>query len=158
MFYIRNSCKRFVWDYLQIVGCDDLVDLSTRWVRHPWWSHQMETFSALLAICAGNSPVTGEFPTRRPVTRSFEVFFDLRLNERLIKKSWGWWFATPLRPLCRHSNDYRCGMWKTSKSIADHGHHRWHFVACWYDKCLYAFSFFDRNLGTILYQNIKHLR
>ena len=34
----------------------------------------METFSALLAICAGNSPVTGEFPAQRPVTRSFDVF------------------------------------------------------------------------------------
>ena len=30
----------------------------------------METFSALLAICAGNSPVPGEFPAQRPVTRS----------------------------------------------------------------------------------------
>ena len=39
----------------------------------------METFSALLALCAGNSPITGEFPTQRPVTRSFDVFFDLRL-------------------------------------------------------------------------------
>ena len=37
----------------------------------PWWRHQMEAFSALLAICAGNSPVPGEFPTQRPVTRSF---------------------------------------------------------------------------------------
>ena len=43
----------------------------------PWWRHQMETFSALLAICAGNSPVPGEFPTQRPVTRSFDVYFDL---------------------------------------------------------------------------------
>ena len=42
----------------------------------------METFSALLAICAGNSPVPGEFPSQRPVMRSFDVFFDLRLNER----------------------------------------------------------------------------
>ena len=40
----------------------------------------METFSALLALCAGNSPVTGEFPPQRPVTRSFDIFFDLRLN------------------------------------------------------------------------------
>ena len=40
-----------------------------------WWRHQMETFSALLAICAGNSPVSGEFPAERPVTRSFDVFF-----------------------------------------------------------------------------------
>ena len=50
-----------------------------------WWRHQMETFSALLAICAGNSPVTGEFPTQRPVTRSFDVFFDLRLYKRLSR-------------------------------------------------------------------------
>ena len=41
----------------------------------PWWRHQMETFSALLALCAGNSPVSGEFPEQRPVTRSFDVFF-----------------------------------------------------------------------------------
>ena len=52
----------------------------------------METFSVLLAICAGNSPVPGEFPTQRPVTRSFHVFFDLRLNKLLSKQSWGWWF------------------------------------------------------------------
>ena len=61
------------------------------------------TFSALLAICAGNSPVTGEFPTQRPVTRSFDIFFDLRLNRRLSKQSWGWWFALS-RPLWRHGN------------------------------------------------------
>ena len=70
-----------------------------------WWRHQMETFSALLAIGAGNSPVTGEFPIQRPVTRSFDVFFDLRLSKRLSKQSWGWWFETPSRPLWRHSND-----------------------------------------------------
>ena len=38
-----------------------------------WWRHQMETFSALLAICAGNSPIAGEFFTQRPVSRSFGV-------------------------------------------------------------------------------------
>ena len=42
----------------------------------PWWRHQMETFSVLLALCAGNSPITGEFPAQRPVTRSFDVSFD----------------------------------------------------------------------------------
>ena len=52
-----------------------------------WWRHQMETFSALLAMCAGNSPVTGEFPTKRAVTRSFDVFFNLRLNKRLSNQS-----------------------------------------------------------------------
>ena len=38
-------------------------------MKGPWWRHQMEAFSALLALCAGNSPVTGEFPSQRPVTR-----------------------------------------------------------------------------------------
>ena len=71
-----------------------------------WWRHQMETFSALLAICAGNSPVPGEFPTQRPVTWSFDVFFDRRQNKRLNKQSSGWWFETLSRPLWRHSNDY----------------------------------------------------
>ena len=47
----------------------------------------METFYALLAFCVGNSPVTDEFPSQRPVTRSFDVFFDLRLNKRLSKQS-----------------------------------------------------------------------
>ena len=69
-----------------------------------WWRHQMETFSALLAICAGNSPVPGEFPAQRPVTRSFDVFFDLRLNKRLSKQSLGWWFETPSSSLWRHCN------------------------------------------------------
>ena len=64
----------------------------------------METLSALLAICAGNSPAPGEFPAQRPVTRSFDVFFDLRLNKRLIKQWWGWWFETSSCPLWRHRN------------------------------------------------------
>ena len=64
----------------------------------------METFFALLAICAGNSPVPGEFHTQRPVTRSFDVPFDLRLNKRLSKQPWGWWFETPSWSLRRHCN------------------------------------------------------
>ena len=64
----------------------------------------METFSALLAICAGNSPGTGEFPAKRPVTQSFDVSFDLRRNKWLNKQSWGWWFETLLRPLWRQCN------------------------------------------------------
>ena len=72
-----------------------------------WWRHQMETFSALLAICAGNSPVPGEFPAQRPVTRSFDVFFDLRPNKRLSKQWRGWWFETQSRSLWRQRNGYK---------------------------------------------------
>ena len=64
----------------------------------------METFSALLAICAGKSPGTGEFPTPRPVTRGCDVFFDLCLNKRLSKQSWGWWLESLSCPLWRHCN------------------------------------------------------
>ena len=67
-----------------------------------WWRHQMETFSALLTLGAGNSPVTGEFPAQRPVTRSFDVLFDLRLNKRLSKQPWGWWFETTSCSLWHH--------------------------------------------------------
>ena len=77
-------------------------------IRHlwssSWWRHQMETFSAWLALCAGNSPVPGEFPAQRPVTRGFDVFFDLCLNKRLSKQSWGWRFETLSQPLWRHRN------------------------------------------------------
>ena len=74
-------------------------------ILYPWWCHEMETFSALLAICAGNSPVPAEFPAQRPVTRSFAVFFDLCLNKRLWKQSRGGWFETLSHPLWRHRND-----------------------------------------------------
>ena len=70
-----------------------------------WWRHQMETFSVLLDICAGNSPVPSEFPAQRPVTRSFDVFFDLRPNKWLSKQWWGRWFKTPSSPLWRHCNE-----------------------------------------------------
>ena len=59
-------------------------------------------------ICAGNSPVSGEFPTQRPVTQSFDVFFDLRPNKRLSKQTWGWWFETLSCSLWRHGNGFQC--------------------------------------------------
>ena len=103
-------------------------------LQSPWWRHQLETFSALLAICAGNSPVTGEFPAQGPVTRSFDVFFDLRLNERLGKQSWGWWFETPSRPLWRHSNakDYfgSQGWWQHWVKIWVWEFMRWFATKC----------------------------
>ena len=56
--------------------------------------YQMETFSALLDLCAGDSAITGEFPWQRPATQSCDVFFDLRLNKRSSKKSGHRWFVT----------------------------------------------------------------
>ena len=67
-----------------------------------WWRHQMETFSTLLALCAGNSPVTGEFPSQRSMMQSVDNFFDVHLNKRLSKQSRHWWFEQPSRSLQRH--------------------------------------------------------
>ena len=80
--------------------------------RELWWHHQMETFSALLATCAVNSPVTGEFTTQRPVKRSFDVFFYLCLNKRLCKQ---WWFETS-------SRHYDVTVMDDSSSLDPHSH------------------------------------
>ena len=69
-----------------------------------WWRHQMETFSSSLTLCAGNSPVTGEFPTQRPVKRNFDAFFGLCLNKRLSEQSRHRSFETSSRSLWRHCN------------------------------------------------------
>ena len=92
---------------ISYMTCSSLCpQASMRWLI-PWWRHQMETFSVLLALCAGNSPVTGEFPAQRPVTRSFDISFDLRPNKRLSKQPWSWWFETPSWSLWRQCNAYR---------------------------------------------------
>ena len=96
-YYFINALNRHIF---QNIGC-----VKYTYKDYTWWSHQIETVSALLAICAGNSPVPGEFPAHRPVARSFGIFFDLRLNKRLSKQWWGWWFDTPWRPSWRHCNE-----------------------------------------------------
>ena len=93
---------------------DHVVEVYCVGSHKTWWRHQMEkkTFSASLALCEGNSPVTGEFPSQRPVTRSVDVFFDLHLNKWLSIRSWGWWFDTLSRPLLRHSNEMDFGTYR----------------------------------------------
>ena len=73
-----------------------------------WWSFMMTSsngniFRVTGPLC-GEFTGPGEFPTQRPVTQSFDIFFDLRLNKRLNKQSWGWWFETLSRPFWRHRN------------------------------------------------------
>ena len=95
MQYNWRKCK--ILDYIMGLYIADFPST--------WWRHQLETFSVLLVICAGNSPVTGEIPEERPVTRIFDVFFILRLNKRLSKQTWGLWPETSSRPLWRHCNE-----------------------------------------------------
>ena len=89
----------------------------------PWWHHQMETFSTLLALFAGNSLVTGEFPSWRPVRRSFDVFIDLH-PKRWLSKQWRrQWFEKPTCSLWRHCDISFLPLWfrpvKSFKNLED---------------------------------------
>ena len=79
---------------------------------------------------------TGVSPTQKPVTLSFDVFFDLHLNERLSTQSWGWWFETPARPLWRHSNALICSSYSVllSKMEAKEFESLNVFKVCMYSK------------------------
>ena len=59
---------------------------------HPWWRHQMETFSALMGI----------LPVSDAELRCF--IWSAPKNKRLSKQPWGWWFETPSWSLWRHGN------------------------------------------------------
>ena len=76
MSFLHSQWHEFWWPFKKEPGPD--FNIKT---QPSWWHHQMETSVALLAICASNSPVTGEFPTKRPVTQSLYVFFHLHLNK-----------------------------------------------------------------------------
>ena len=89
---MRNSRSHTRSNWKKMIQRSDYVlTVNLTW---SWWRHQMEMFSALLAFCAGKSQITGEFPSQRPVTQSFDVFFDLRANKRLSKQSRRWRFET----------------------------------------------------------------
>ena len=94
--HFRFSGRAWMSNYIPVASFTNMA----------WWRHQMEPFATLLVLCAGNSPVTGEFPAQRPATWSFDVFFDLSLNKRLSKQLLGWWFETPSCSLWRHCNEF----------------------------------------------------
>ena len=85
---------KFFWVH---AGCMGFIPIGFT-LPVTWWRHQMETLSALLVLCERNPSVTGRLPSQKPVTRSFDVFFDLRLNKRLSKQL----SAVDLRRHCAH--------------------------------------------------------
>ena len=97
--------------FCKSVGSSRISNSST------WWCHQMETSSALLALCVGNSPVTDEVPSQRPVTRSFDVFFEPRLNKRFIKQSRRRWFE---KPSCSSLQWVAVTLWRHDKIFLHH--------------------------------------
>ena len=97
--YLKLSCAK--WQPF-CLGLHVYTACPSYMSRYRW--HQMETFSALLALWEGNSPVTGEFPSQRPVTLTFGGLFALRLKKRLSEQSKRRWLETSSRPLWRHCN------------------------------------------------------
>ena len=84
-YYLSHWCPIFYTRFIHAAATRESVriaDLQIGCRSLTWWRHLMETFSAPLALCAGNSPITSEFPSQRPVTRRFDVFIDLRLNKQ----------------------------------------------------------------------------
>ena len=96
----QHECQR---KHFRIWGCDFSKYIFIICLRLMTSSN--DNISALLAPSAGNSPVTCEFSSQKPMTRSFDVFFDLGLNKRLNKHFRRWWFETPPCSLLSHCND-----------------------------------------------------
>ena len=90
----------------RITAC--VLPSSTSWC-HPYPSDMMTSSNGNIFRVTGplcrEFTGPGEFPAQRPVTRSFGVFFDLRLNKRLSKQSRGWWFEPPPWSLWRQCNE-----------------------------------------------------
>ena len=99
-----SSLKLVVWIWYYNTVQQLFIPLLNYLSGESWWSHQMEISSALLVLCKGNhqSPVDPCPPPQRPVTRNFDVLFDLRIKRRLSKQSKRWWIETPFRSLWRH--------------------------------------------------------
>ena len=84
--------------FILIVFHDDMIRLC-----YMMTSSNGNIFRVTGPLC-GEFIGSGEFPAQRPVTRSLDVFFDRRLNKRLSKQPWGWWFETPSWSLWRQCN------------------------------------------------------
>ena len=97
--FIGNYQKLFPIEMKSMLFLSKIVDGTCFWVDLSYSTNialfcptcmmtsSNEAFSALLAFCKRNQPITGAFLSQRPVTRSFDVFFDVRLNKRLNKQS-----------------------------------------------------------------------
>ena len=96
-------CNSFCFPFADGTSYGQII-LVSKYQFHMMTSSNGDIFRVTGPLC-GEFTGPGEFPTQRPVTRSFDVFFDLRLNKRLSKQPRGWWFQTQLWSLWRHCND-----------------------------------------------------
>ena len=111
MLHAGDLTNRFFADQTY----DYIFSVFTIWSGEPRHSQcMMAAWNGSIFRVTGPLWVSCEFPSQRPVTRGFDVFFDLRLDKRLSKQSRRRWFETPSHPLWRHCNDNYYGFKKLS--------------------------------------------
>ena len=111
--FIPSGNKRFLYPLLSKIY-DECRHYATINIKHYCTQHAMMTSSnenifRVTGHLCGEFTGHREFPAQRPVTRSFDVFYDLRLIKRLSKQWWGWWFETPSYPLWHYCNAHLGG-------------------------------------------------
>ena len=85
-FYSNTHFAKCIWS-------ENSHDGVIKWKHFPITGHLCGEFTG-----------PGDFAHKGQRRGAFDVLFDLRLNKRLSKQSWGWWFETQSRPLWRHCN------------------------------------------------------
>ena len=96
-------------------------------------------------------PLTGEFPSQRPVTRSFDIFFHLLLTKRSSKQSRRWWSPTPSRLLWRHCDvihSKQCGV----MAFYGVGKLSDNWFRQWLGTCANSVHYCDAIMGTVASQ------
>ena len=100
--HVSKKAPQYGW--IGHIDCWPLLQPSSWYPLTMMTSSNGNIFRVTGPLC-GEFTGPGEFHAQRPVTRSFDVFSDLRLNKQLSKQPWGWWFETPLWSLWRHCNN-----------------------------------------------------
>ena len=98
-----NYCYASCYNWCDVISVGNCGDVNNSGFNITFMMTSSNgNISALLALCVGNSPVTGEFPSQRPLTRSFDISLSCALNKRLSKQSRCWWFETRSCSIWRH--------------------------------------------------------
>ena len=97
-----NTLQRLRWQVTRLIspktGCRPIFPITCT-------LYSPKNHDDVINILCVSGPLWEEFPSQNPVTRSFGVFYYLRLSKQLSKQSRDWWFEAPSRPLWRHCNN-----------------------------------------------------
>ena len=111
-YHLCRPVEKYLQLMLKVISLDKTSNLLHNAMLHmplySWWRRrQMEASFALLALCAENPPVTGKFPSQRPVTQGFD-FYSYSASEPTVQHTMetAGDFETPSHSLLCHCNVY----------------------------------------------------